>query len=387
MHPPLRCVNIVFSEAACTYIEIPNMMNCCQTHYLLRSTKYVTITRLTGSTHAQYQILIGCVQSMSYMDLSSISYIQICWLLMRRECRERFPLHPLQRRPLVSKPGMHHGMCVTHVRWCMSGSLTRGGGENFPAYPANALPAILRIWSEVRNACTDLSCFVLSSSTLTSGFMQYLSPYNSDKSTAFVKIVTSTLLWLPQLPIYVYFRPKLHLRLSHIFNSTHFKTRNCEQDYILFMVLRKSITWILPFVINWMCGWLIEETYAIILYIIRSGRSIRQWSHDLFRAGKAICIYEQKSSAIMQMPSAWLLWRSLSLVWYFCGINYLEKWQSTWLPWPLLAYSDCATATDQQHRKSCVICIMNIFRVDSKAQVIFNSEVSFEQWLIKSELN
>ena len=54
---------------------------------------------------------------------------------MRRECRERFPRHRLQRKPLVSDPGMHHGMCVTHVPWCMSGSLTRSGGENVPGIP------------------------------------------------------------------------------------------------------------------------------------------------------------------------------------------------------------------------------------------------------------
>ena len=35
-----------------------------------------------------------------------------------------FPRHRLQRKPLVSDPGMHHGTCVTHVPWCMSGSLT-----------------------------------------------------------------------------------------------------------------------------------------------------------------------------------------------------------------------------------------------------------------------
>ena len=51
---------------------------------------------------------------------------------MRWECRERFPRHRLQRKPLVSDPGMHHGTCVTHVPWCMSGSLTRDGGENVP---------------------------------------------------------------------------------------------------------------------------------------------------------------------------------------------------------------------------------------------------------------
>ena len=60
---------------------------------------------------------------------------QNCSLRMRRECRARFPRHRLQRRPLVCDPGMHHDTCVTHVSWCMSGSLTRGGGENVPGIP------------------------------------------------------------------------------------------------------------------------------------------------------------------------------------------------------------------------------------------------------------
>ena len=47
-------------------------------------------------------------------------------LRMRRECRERFPRHRIQRKLLVSDPGMHHGTCVTHVPWCMSGSLNCG---------------------------------------------------------------------------------------------------------------------------------------------------------------------------------------------------------------------------------------------------------------------
>ena len=34
---------------------------------------------------------------------------QNCGLRMRRECRERFPRHRLQRKPLVNDPGMHHG--------------------------------------------------------------------------------------------------------------------------------------------------------------------------------------------------------------------------------------------------------------------------------------
>ena len=49
---------------------------------------------------------------------------------MRRERRVRFPRHRL-----VSDPGMHHGTCVTHVPWFMSGSLPRGGGENVPGIP------------------------------------------------------------------------------------------------------------------------------------------------------------------------------------------------------------------------------------------------------------
>ena len=62
-------------------------------------------------------------------------------LRMRRECRERF-----QRKQLVRDPGMQHSTCVTHVPWCMSESLTCGGGENAPALPAHAQPALLCIW-------------------------------------------------------------------------------------------------------------------------------------------------------------------------------------------------------------------------------------------------
>ena len=44
---------------------------------------------------------------------------QNCRLRMHREHRERFP-HQL------SDPVMHHGTCVMHVPWYMSGSLTSG---------------------------------------------------------------------------------------------------------------------------------------------------------------------------------------------------------------------------------------------------------------------
>ena len=58
-----------------------------------------------------------------------------CVLCMRRECRERFPRHRLQMKPQVSDPGIHQGTCITHVPWCMPGSLTHGGKKNATGVP------------------------------------------------------------------------------------------------------------------------------------------------------------------------------------------------------------------------------------------------------------
>ena len=57
-------------------------------------------------------------------------------LRTRRECRERFPC-----QPRVSSPDMHHGTCVTHVPWCMPGSLTSGF-----------------LWSRWRGKRSDIPC-------------------------------------------------------------------------------------------------------------------------------------------------------------------------------------------------------------------------------------
>ena len=46
-----------------------------------------------------------------------------------------FSNHWIHRKALVSDPGMHLGTCVTHVPWCMSGSLVRGSGENVLGNP------------------------------------------------------------------------------------------------------------------------------------------------------------------------------------------------------------------------------------------------------------
>ena len=50
------------------------------------------------------------------------------------------PRRRFQRKPLVSDPGMHHGTYMTHVPWCMPGSLACSDGETFPAFPAHAHP-------------------------------------------------------------------------------------------------------------------------------------------------------------------------------------------------------------------------------------------------------
>ena len=67
---------------------------------------------------------------------------------LKRLHRERFHHHRLQRKPLISDPGMHHGTCVTHVPWCMPGPLLAVAGKTFPAFPAHAQPVNLRIWQE-----------------------------------------------------------------------------------------------------------------------------------------------------------------------------------------------------------------------------------------------
>ena len=79
-----------------------------------------------GKIHVSWQ---------GFYDMGFLPDTQNRGLRMRRECRERFPRHRIQRELLISDPGMHHGTCVTHVPWCMSGSLNCGSGGNFPGNP------------------------------------------------------------------------------------------------------------------------------------------------------------------------------------------------------------------------------------------------------------
>ena len=75
------------------------------------------------------------------IGMGILSDTQNCGLRMPRECRERFPRHRFQRKPLVSDPDMHHGKCVTHDA-CRD-RLPAEARNTFPAFPAHAQPAIL----------------------------------------------------------------------------------------------------------------------------------------------------------------------------------------------------------------------------------------------------
>ena len=82
--------------------------------------------------------------------------------------------------PRVSDPDMHFGTCVTHVPWCMPGSLTRGilwswWRETFSAFPAHAQPAILRTVETLYS---------------TIYYSKYFIELNIDKSTQYVALWT-----------------------------------------------------------------------------------------------------------------------------------------------------------------------------------------------------
>ena len=74
--------------------------------------------------------VLGLSLHLVYLNMGVLPETQNSGLRMRRGCRERFPRHRFHSKLLVSDPDMHH---VTHVPWCMSGSLNRGDGRNVPA--------------------------------------------------------------------------------------------------------------------------------------------------------------------------------------------------------------------------------------------------------------
>ena len=109
-----------------------------------------SVTQTTETEHTRLGYYGSPFQLVAQMVWTWASHqiLKIARCACAGNAKNVFPHGPLQRKPLVSDPGMHHGTCVTHVPWCMSGSLTHGGGENVPSIPSASVPAILRIWQE-----------------------------------------------------------------------------------------------------------------------------------------------------------------------------------------------------------------------------------------------
>ena len=114
-----------------------------------------TMLREVNSKHTlRYRSMSSCrisPHSSFCKQLGHLPDTENCGLCMRLECQERFPHRRLHRKPLVSDPDIHHGTSVTHVPWCILGSLTFGGGENVPGIPGACAPAILRIWQKAHS--------------------------------------------------------------------------------------------------------------------------------------------------------------------------------------------------------------------------------------------
>ena len=99
--------------------------------------------------HLQWSCFYPCLHQASCISpWASYQIRKIAGCACAGNAGNVFPRRWIQRKLLVSDHGMHHGTCVTHVPWCMSGSLTCGDGENVPGIPGACAPAILRIWQE-----------------------------------------------------------------------------------------------------------------------------------------------------------------------------------------------------------------------------------------------
>ena len=116
----------------------------------------------------------SCVMCMATLSLwASYQIRKISGCACTVNAGNVFPRHRFQRKPLVIDPDMHHGTCVKHVPWCMSGSITNDGGENVPGIPGACatrnfaylvrgpfIPLILlltlRIWSVLKVLASEL---------------------------------------------------------------------------------------------------------------------------------------------------------------------------------------------------------------------------------------
>ena len=137
---PIHITISVHGQGARTCIIYSHNTSCMYGFVLF--SYVVIVSSVIDQCHSKFHWL----ESSRLSDpMGFLSDTQNCGLRKHRECRERFENHRLQRNPLISYSGMYHGTCVTHVPWCMSGSLTEVTGK---AFQAHAQPSILRTLQE-----------------------------------------------------------------------------------------------------------------------------------------------------------------------------------------------------------------------------------------------
>ena len=133
-------------------------------HTMYLSTYHVKLWKLNQMEIGlvfQVLFLIFFLLSQSFGVISAVDLV-IAWTScqIRKITGAHAPGMPGTFSPpqRVSDPDMHYDTCVTHVPWCMPGSLTSGflwslrRGKMFPAFPAHAQPVILCIWQEAHGA-------------------------------------------------------------------------------------------------------------------------------------------------------------------------------------------------------------------------------------------
>ena len=155
--------NILSNKANCTSAGF----SLCWTYGALQNSSFSRSTIATKSNIFRiHHHVLGHLQTQRWWPPVNRTFAKgllpdtrNCGLRLRRECWERFPRHWLQRKPLVSDPGMPTARGSRTCRDACRDHVGAVAGKTFPAFPANAQPTILRIWYEayvciIFHACT-----------------------------------------------------------------------------------------------------------------------------------------------------------------------------------------------------------------------------------------
>ena len=91
-------------------------------HFFNLFTPIVFRTLISNNLNYLWSMLYKCK-----LGISLLPDTQNCGLSMRPECRDSFPRHRLQRKPLVSDPGMHVRIASLHSRRMRNPQFRVGG--------------------------------------------------------------------------------------------------------------------------------------------------------------------------------------------------------------------------------------------------------------------